>query len=120
MGSSIKDAQIRNFIYRNLGQPWVLAFLVTPNIDRTSRIRKLHLLVASAQTLYGCQSVIGIACPSLDSNQGYDYIFVDKVTYDKEEISKFAPIITKSTAIELRAFPDPADDSFLPTDEDFE
>jgi len=108
------------FTYRNLGQPWVLTFLATPNMDRTSRIRNLHLAVASAQIQYGCQSVIGIAYPSLDSNQGYDYIFVDKVTYDKEEISKFAPIITKSTAIELRAFPDPGDDSLLPTDEDFE
>lgn len=114
------DAKIRMFTYRNLGQPWVLTFLATPNMDRTSRIRNLHLAVASAQIQYGCQSVIGIAYPSLDSNQGFDYIFIDKVTYDKEEISKFVPKITKSTAIELRAFPDPGDDSLLPTDEDFE
>ena len=114
------DAKIRMFTYRNLGQPWVLTFLATPNMDRTSRIRNLHSVVASAQIQYGCQSVIGIAYPSLDSNQGFDYIFVDKVTYDKEEVKKFAPTITKSTAITLRAFPDPGDDSLLPTDKDFE
>ena len=74
----IKDSRERMFIYSNLGQPWALAFLVTPNIDRMSRIRKLYLLVASVQIQYGCQSAIGIACPSLDSKQGYDYIFVDK------------------------------------------
>jgi len=114
------DAKIRMFTYRNLGQPWVLTFLVTPNMDRTSRIRELYLLVASAQIQYGCQSVIGIACPSLDSNQGCDYLLIDKVTFDKEEIRKFAPTIMKSTVITLRAFPDPRDDSLLPTDEDFE
>lgn len=114
------DANIRMFSYPNLGQPWVLTFLVAPNMDRMLRIRKLHLLIASAQIQYGCQSVIGVACPSLDSNQGYDYIFIDKVTYDEEEVRKFAPVITKSTAITLRPFPDQADDSLLPIDEDFE
>jgi len=114
------DAKIRMFTYSNLGQPWVLTFLVTPNMDRTSRIRKRHLLVASAQIQYGCQSVIGIACPSLNSNQGYDYYFIDKVTFDEEEVRKFAPTVTKSTVITLRAFPNPADDSLLPKDGDFE
>jgi len=115
-----EDGQGRMSTYRDPSQKWAIAFIVTPNMDRTLRIRRLHLLVASAQIQYECQSVIGIACPSLDSNQGYDYIFVDKVTYNKEEIRKFAPRITKSNVIELRTFPDPADDSFLPTDEDFE
>jgi len=115
-----KDSKERMFTYRNLGQPWVLAFLVTPNMDRMLRIRKLHLLIASVQVHYECQSVIGIACPSLDSNQGYDFIFADKVTYDEEKMRKLNTVITKSTAIRLGAFPDPADDSLLPTDEDFE
>ncbi len=114
------DAKIRMFTYRNLSQPWVLTFIVTPNMDRTSRIRKLYLLVASAQIQYGCQSVIGIACPSLDSNQGYDYLFVDKVTYDEDEVRKLAPEIVKSTSIILRAFPNLGDDALLPKDEDFE
>lgn len=115
-----KDSKERMFTYPNLGQPWVLAFLVTPNIDRMSRIRELHLLVASVQIQYGCQSVVGIACPSLDSKQGYDYIFIDKVTYDKDEISKLGPTITKRNLITFNTFPDQADDSLLPTDEDFE
>lgn len=114
------DGKTRMFTYRDLGQPWVLTFLVTPSIDRTSRIRQLNLLVASAQIQYGCQSVIGIACPSLDSNQGFDYIFVDKVTYNEEEVKKFAPIIMKTTEIILTPFPEPVDDSLLPKDEDFE
>ncbi len=110
----------RMFTFRDPNQQWVLAFLVTPYMDRMQRIRGLHLLVASAQIRYGCQSTIGVACPSLDSNQGFDYIFVDKVTYDKEEIRKFGPTITKSTEITLKAFPAPEDDSLLPADEDFE
>ncbi len=114
------DGKKRMFTYRNLGQPWVLTFLVTPNTDRTSRIRQLHLLVASAKIQYGCQSVIGIACPSLDSNQGFDYVFVDKVTYNEEEVKKFAPMITKTTEIELALFPRPVEDAQLPRDEDFE
>jgi len=115
-----KDGRIRGFTYRNLGQSWVLTFLVTPNMDRTSRIRQLYLSAASAQTQYGCQSVIAIACPSLDSKQGFDYILIDKVTFDVEEVRKLAPTITKSTAIPLKPFPDPADDSLLPKDNDFE
>lgn len=115
-----KDAKSRMFTFREPDPQWVLAFLVTPKIDRMSRIRNLHLLLASAQTEYGCQNGIGVACPSLDSNQGFDFILAEKVTYDKEQIRKFAPVITKSTEITLRAFPDQADDSLLPTDEDFE
>jgi hypothetical protein len=114
------DGKTRMFTYRNLGQPWVLTFLVTPNMDRTLRIRQLHMLVASAKNQYGCQSVIGIACPSLDSNQGFDYVFVDKVTYNEEEVKKFAPMITKTTEIELTLFPKPVEDAQLPRDEDFE
>jgi len=114
------DGKTRMFSYRNLGQPWVLTFLVTPSMDRTSRIRQLNLLVASAQIQYGCQSVIGIACPSLDSNQGYDYIFIDKVTYNEKEVRKFAPRIVKTTEITLTPFPEPVDDFLLPKDEDFE
>lgn len=115
-----KDSKERMFSYRILGQPWVLAFIVTPAMDRMLRIRKLHLLIASAQVNYECQSVIGVACPSLDSNQGYDFIFTDKVTYDKEKIRELNTVITRSAEIRLGAFPDPADDSLLPTDEDFE
>lgn len=114
-----KDAKSRMFTFREPDPQWVLAFLVTPKIDRMSRIRNLHLLLASAQTEYGCQNGIGVACPSLDSNQGFDFVLAEKVTYDKEEIRKFSPVITKSTEITLRAFPDQADDSLLPTDEDF-
>jgi len=114
------DGKTRMFTYRNLGQPWVLTFLVTPNMDRTLRIRQLHLLVASAKIQYGYQSVIGIACPSLDSNQGFDYIFIDKVTYNVEEIKKFAPTITQTTEVELTLFPNQVEDAQLPTDEDFE
>jgi hypothetical protein len=114
------DGKTRMFTYRGLGQPWVLTFLVTPNMDRTSRIRQLNLLVASSQIQYGCQSVIGIACPSLDSNQGFDYIFVDKVTYNEEEVKKLAPTIMKTSEITLTPFPKPIDDSLLPKDEDFE
>ncbi|MDP2919767.1 MAG: hypothetical protein Q8O43_06095 [Dehalococcoidia bacterium] len=114
------DGKTRMFTYRGLGQPWVLTFLVTPNMDRTLRIRQLHLLVASNQIRYGCQSVIGIACPSLDSNQGFDYVFVDKVTYSEEEVKKLAPTITKTSEITVSPFPKPIDDSLLPKDEDFE
>jgi len=114
------DGKTRMFTYRNLGQPWVLTFLVAPNMDRTLRIRQLNLLVASVQIQYGCRSVIGIACPSLDSNQGFDYIFIDKVTYNEEEVKKFAPRIMKTTEITLTSFPKPVDDSLLPKDEDFE
>lgn len=114
------ESKTRMFTYRNLGQPWVLTFLVTPSMDRTSRIRQLNLLVASAKIQYGCQRVIGIACPSLDSNQGFDYIFVDKVTYNEEEVKKSAPIITKTREITLTPFPQPVDDAVLPKDEDFE
>lgn len=114
------DGKTRVFSYRNLGQPWVLTFLVTPNIDRTLRIRQLNSLVASAKIQYGCQSVIGIACPSLDSTQGYDYIFIDKVTYNEKEVKKFAPRIVKTTEITLTPFPEPVDDFLLPKDEDFE
>lgn len=89
-------------------------------MDRTLRIRQLHLLVASSKIQYGCQSVIGIACPSLDSNQGFDYVFVDKVTYNVEEVKKFAPIITKTTEIKLTLFPKLVEDTQLPRDEDFE
>ena len=89
-------------------------------MDRTLRIRKLHLLVASSKIRYGCQGVIGIACPSLDSNQGFDYIFIDKVTYNEEEIKKSAPIIKKTSEIILSPFPKQIDDSLLPKDEDFE
>jgi len=114
------DGKTRMFTYRNLGQPWVLTFLVAPNMDRTLRIRQLNLLVASAQIQYGCRSVIGIACPSLDSNQGFDYIFIDKATYNEEEVKKVAPRIIKTTEIMLTSFPEAADDSLLPKDEDFE
>lgn len=114
------DGKTRMFTYRNLGQPWVLSFLVTPNMDRTSRIRQLHLLVASAISQYHCQSVIGIACPSLDSNQGFDYILADGVTYNEEEIQRIAPRITKTTEISLALFPGPGEDAQLPRDEDFE
>ncbi|MFC1969173.1 hypothetical protein ACFLVF_01620 [Chloroflexota bacterium] len=114
------DGETRSFTYRDLGQPWVLAFLVKPNMDRTLRIRQLHLLVASSKIQYGCQSVIGIACPSLDSNQGIDYVFVDKVTYNEEEIKKLAPTITKTSEISLSSFPETVDDTLLPKDEDFE
>jgi len=114
------DGETRMFTYRNLGQPWVLTFLVTPDINRTLRIRQLHLLVASAKVNYGCQSVIGIACPSLNSNQGFDYVFVDKVTYNVEEVKKISPIITKTTEIELTPFPKPVEDAQLPRDEDFD
>jgi hypothetical protein len=114
------DGKTRMFTYPELGQPWVLAFLVTPNMNRTLRIRQLNSLVASAKIQYGCQSVIGIACPSLASNQGFDCIFVDKVTYNEEEVKNFAPIITKTTQITLTPFPKPVDDALLPKDEDFE
>ena len=114
------DGKTRMFTYRNLGQPWVLTFLVAPNMDRKLRIRQLNLLVASNQIQYGCRSVIGIACPSLDSNQGYDYIFVDKATYNDEEVKKVATRIIKTTEITLTSFPEAADDSLLPKDEDFE
>ena len=89
-------------------------------MDRTSRIRQLHLLVASVKIQYGCQSAIGIACPSLGSNQGFDYVFVDKVTYNEEEVKRFAPMITMTTEIELALFPRPVEDAQLPRDEDFE
>ena len=114
------DGRTRMFAYRNFGQPWVLTFLVAPNMDRTLRMRQLNLLVASVQIRYGCRSVIGIACPSLDSNQGFDYISIDKASYNEEEIKKFAPRVTKTTEITLTSLPDPVDDSLLPTDEDFE
>jgi len=115
-----RDGKTRMFTYRNFGQPWVLTFLVAPNMDRTLRIRQLNLLVASVQIQYACQSVIGIACPSLDSNQGFDYVFIDKATYNEEEVKEFAPRIIKTTEITLRSLPEPIDDSLLPTDEDFE
>lgn len=114
------DGKIRMFTYRNLGYPWVLSFLVTPNMNRTSRIRQLHLLVASAISQYRCKSVIGIACPSLDSNQGFDYILADGVTYNEDEIKRFAPMITKTTEIDVALFPRPGEDEQLPRDEDFE
>ena len=110
----------RMFSYRNLGQRWVLTYLVTPYMDRTVRIRKLYWLVASAQVQYACESVIGIACPSLDSNQGYDCLFADKVTYDRDEVLKAGPTITRSSKIAVSAFPDPSDDLLLPADADFE
>ena len=113
------DGEIRMFTYPNLGQPWVLTFLVTPKINRTLRIRKLHLLVASVQVSYGCQSIIGIACPSLDSNQGFDYIFADKITYNEEEIRKFGPYIKKRNLVSVNVFPDIGENSCLPKDEDF-
>lgn len=101
-------------------QQWVLVFLITPYMDRKSRLRKLNLAAAIALTKLGRQNGIAIACPDLYSNQGFDCILYEKVTFDSPEVRKLALSEPDAYTTTLKSFPDSADDIFFPVDKDFE
>jgi len=110
----------RSFYCLDDKQQWVLAFLITSDMNRESRIKNLCWLAAIALTKLERQNGIAIACPSLDSNQGLDCILYEKVTFNSPEIRRLASLEPDAHIVTLKSFPDPADDAFLPTDEDFE
>jgi len=91
-------------------QQWVYAFLFTLDMDRERRIRNLMQLAATACVKANVKNCIAIACPSVNSLLGFDYLFYENVRFDDPRLKELVALEPDLKITTSRAFPDPEDD----------
>jgi hypothetical protein len=79
-------------------------------MDRQQRIKDLMQHAATACVKTNLGNCIAVACPSVNSSMGFDFLLYNNVSFKDPKLKELVALEPDPKVTTSRAFPDPDDD----------